>query len=184
MRLSLSSREELPYKFGIKYIMNGYNIATEIIADPESWERGSGPTGDGTYMKDVIRKYCTIPIKNYTFTNGFKHKVWLPYVLGVKTLKPLNLVPITKQEMIHTLVAEYGYVPYGQKHFEDLLTKFLEGWWSPTRFGHDIRRAQLSSLIGHRKMTREEALKILEQPPLTEEESKELFNQSCKAFGN
>lgn len=162
-------------ELGVKYILNGYNIATEIIADPASWNKGAGPTGDSTYMKDVIRKHCSIPIRHYTFTNGFKHKLYLPYVLGVKTVKPLNLVPFTRAEMIVTLSREYGYEPYGQKHFEDLITKFLEGWRSPTRFGHDIRRAQLSSLVVTGQMTRDEALKILEQPPLTEEESHELF---------
>lgn len=167
-------------KSGVKYILNGYNISTEIIADPASWERGSGPTGDGTYMKDVIRKYCSLPIKHYTFTNGFKHKVWNPYVLGIKTIKPLNLVPITRQQMINVLSDEYGYVPYGQKHFEDLITKFLEGWWMPTRFGHDIRRAQLSSLVVTGQMARDDALKILERPPLSEEESAELFREVAR----
>ena len=167
-------------ELGVKYIMNGYNICTEIVADPVSWTSDGGPTGDGTYMKDVIKKYCNIPIKKYTFTSGFKHKFWIPYVLGVKTLKPLNLVEFTKKEMVETLVKNYGYVPYGQKHFEDLLTKFLEGYWMPKRFGHDIRRAQLSSLVVTGQMTREEALKILEQPPITEEEGKEMFKEVAK----
>ena len=167
-------------ELGVKYILNGYNIATEIVADPASWGKGAGPTGDSTYMKDVIRKYCGIPIKKYTFTNGFKHKFWIPYVLGVKTLKPLNLVPFTKTQMIETLKNEYGYEPYGQKHFEDLITKFLEGYWSPTRFGHDIRRAQLSSLVVTGQMTRKDALKILEHPSLNEKECNELFSEVAK----
>lgn len=167
-------------ELGVKYILNGYNIATEIIADPASWGKGAGPTGDGTYMKDVIKKHCSVPVRDYTFTNGFKHKFWVPYVLGVKTLKPLNLVPVTKKEMVDTLSREYGYVPYGQKHFEDLLTKFLEGWWQPTRFGHDIRRAWLSSLVVTGQMEREDALKELEEPPLSEEEGKALFSEVAK----
>lgn len=167
-------------ELGVKYILNGYNIATEIVADPASWEKGGGPTGDSVFMKDVIRKYCKIPIKKYTFTNGFKHKFFIPYVKGVKTVTPLNYVPFTKKEMIQTLVDEYGYEPYKQKHFEDLLTKFLSGWWLPTRFGYDIRRAQLSSLVVTGQMSREEALKILEEPPLTEAESKELFIEVAK----
>lgn len=167
-------------ELGVKYILNGYNICTEIIADPASWGKGAGQTGDGTYMKDVVKKHCSIPIKHYTYTNGFKHKFWIPYVLGVKTLKPLNLVQFTREKMIRTLVDNYSYEPYGQKHFEDLLTKFLEGYWMPTRFGHDIRRAQLSSLVVTGQMTREEALKTLEQPPLSEEESKELFSEVAR----
>lgn len=167
-------------KLGVKYILNGYNISTEIIADPASWEKGSGPTGDGTYMRDVIKKYCAIPIKKYTFTNGIKHKVIIPYFYGVKTIKPLNLVPITRKQMIEVLSEEYDYIPYGQKHFEDLLTKFLEGWWTPTRFGHDIRRAQLSSLVVTGQMSRDEALETLEHSPLSEEESRKLFEEVAR----
>lgn len=164
-------------KLGVKYILNGYNICTEIIANPASWNEGAGPTSDKTYIKDVLKKHGGFKTKKYVYTTGFKHKFWLPYVKGVKTLQLLNYVPFTKKEMIDTLVREYDYEPYKQKHFEDLLTKFLEGWWLPTRFGYDIRRAQLSSLVITGQMTREEALEILKTPPLSEEESKELFSQ-------
>lgn len=167
-------------KLGVKYILNGYNICTEIVADPVSWEKGSGPTGDGTYIRDVVRKYCTIPIRHYTYTSGLRHKFINPYLRGIKTVKPLNLVEFTRASMMKTLSDEYGYVPYGQKHFEDLITKFLEGWWQPTRFGHDIRRAQLSSLVITGQMSRYEALKILEQPPLSEDESKVLFKEVAR----
>ena len=163
-------------KLGVKYILNGYNISTEIIADPASWSDGY-QTGDYKFMKDVVKKYCRIPIKNYTYTTGFRHKFINPYIKHIKTIKPLNLVPITRQQMIETLGKEYGYEPYGQKHFEDLITKFLEGYWVPTKFGHDIRRAQLSSLVVTGQMTRNEALKILEQPPLSDEQSKKLFKE-------
>lgn len=175
--------DKLSMKLGVKYILNGYNITTEAIADPASWNRGGGPTGDGTYLKDVIKKYSAISIKNYEFTSGFKHKFWIPYVKGIKTLKPLNLIPFTKQEMIDTLSREYGYIPYGQKHFEDLFTKFLEGYWVPTRFGHDIRRVWLSTLVITGQITRDEALRELEQPPLSEQESKELFSEVAKRLG-
>lgn len=167
-------------EYNVKYILNGYNICTEIVADPTSWEKGSGPTGDETFIKDVVKKYCKIPIKKYAYTSGIEHKFINPYIRGIKTVKPLNLVEFTKSSMIETLQKEYGYETYGQKHFEDLLTKFLEGYWQPTRFGHDIRRAQLSSLVITGQMTRDEALKVLENPPLSEKESKELFSEVAK----
>lgn len=162
-------------KLGVKYILNGYNISTEIVANPASWYEGAGPTGDRTYIKDVLKKHGGFKTKNYIYTTGFRHKFWLPYVKRVKTVHLLNYVPITKKDMIATLVKEYDYEPYEQKHFEDLLTKFLEGWWLPKRFGFDIRRAQLSSLIITGQMTRDEALETLKHSPLTEDESKELF---------
>lgn len=167
-------------KLGIKYILNGYNISTEIIADPKSWDEGCGHGGDKVFLKDVIKHFCKIPIKKYTFTSGFKHKFVNPYIFGIKTIKPLNLVHFTKEDMIKTLVKEYDYQPYGQKHFEDMLTKFLEGWWLPTKFGFDVRKSQLSSLVITGQMTRDEALKILDKPPLSKEEEKYLFSEVAK----
>ena len=167
-------------KLGVKYILNGYNICTEIMANPASWYEGAGPTADKTYIKDVLKKHGGFKPKKYTYTTGFRHKFWLPYVKGVKTVNPLNYVCFTHEEMIETLVKEYGYEPYKQKHFEDLLTKFLEGWWLPTRFGYDIRKAHLSSLVITGQMSRDKALEILKQPPLTEKESSELFAQVAK----
>ena len=172
--------DELSLKIGVKYILNGWNITTEAIADPASWGKGAGPTGDSTYIKDVIKKYCSIPIKKYTFTNGIRHKFLIPYIKGVKTIKPLNFVEFTKEDMINTLKKEYGYISYGQKHFEDLLTKFLEGYWMPTRFGHDIRRVWLSTLIITGQISRDEALEILKKPALTEDESRELFSEVAR----
>ena len=176
----ISVIDKLACSLGIKYILNGYNIATEAYANPASWGKGGGPTGDGTFLKDVIKKYCSIPIKNYKFTSGFKHKFVVPFVYGVKTLTPLNYVPFTKQEMLDVLGDKYGYVPYGQKHFEDLITKFLEGYWIPTRFGHDIRRAWLSALVITGQMSRDEALKILEQPPMEKKECAALFTEVAR----
>lgn len=167
--------DKFSQKLGVKYILNGYNISTEIVANPASWNEGAGPTGDGLYIRDVLRKHGNFKTKQYTYTSGFRHKFWLPYVKGVKTLTLLNYVPITKQGMIETLAREYGYEAYSQKHFEDLLTKFIEGWWLPTRFGYDIRKAQLSSLVITKQMSREEALEILLTPSLSDEEAKELF---------
>lgn len=167
-------------KLGVKYILNGGNIATETVADPKSWFKDAGPTGDGKYVKDVLKKHGNVKVKDYVFTSGFKHKFWIPYVKGVKTLNPLDLFPFTRKEMIETLQREYDYVPYGQKHFEDLITKFLEGYWLPKKWGYDIRRTWLSSLVMTGQMTREEALKELEQPPITEEEGKEMFTEVAK----
>lgn len=164
-------------KLGVKYILNGYNICTEIVADPASWYEGVGPTADKTYILDVLKKHGNVKTKHYVYTTGFRHKLWLPYVKGVKTLQLLNYVSFTKNDVIETLVTEYNYEIYKQKHFEDLLTKFLEGWWIPTRFGKDIRIAWLSSLVITGQITREEAINTLRTPPLTAEESKDLFTQ-------
>lgn len=163
-------------EIGTKYILSGGNTSTEVVVNPKSWDENGGSASDSRFVKDVLKHYCDIKIKNYTFTNVLKRKFWYPYVLGIKTLRLLDYTTYIRKDAEALLVKEYGYVPYGQKHFEDLLTKFLEGYWLPTRFGYDIRKAQLSSLVLTHQMTREEALKIISQPSLTEKESKELFS--------
>ena len=169
--------DECARTLGVKYILNGYNICTELFSNPRSWFQAAGYAGDGSFVKAVCRKYCDIPIRDYVFTSGLRHKIWMPYVWGIKTVNPLNLVPLTKRKMTETLTHEYGFTAYGQKHFEDMLTKFLEGWWHPTRFGYDTREVQTASLVMTGQMTQEEAEVIMQQPALTDEEASELFAQ-------
>ena len=164
---------------GVKYILNRYNVATEAVADSSSWG-AVGNTADKTFVKDVLRKNGCPITKHNVWTTGFKHKFWLPYVKGVKTVQPLNLIPLTKKQMIETLAKEYGYVAYGQKHFEDEITKFVEGFWMPKQNGRDIRMVWNSSLVMTGQMTREDALKEMEQTPLTEEEGKQIFKDIAK----
>ncbi len=164
-------------ELGVKYIFNGYNICTEVVSDPASWFEDCGQTADKTYVKDVLKQHENFKTNKYIYTTGFKHKFWLPYVKGIKTIQILNYIPFTKKEMIDTLKKEYGYIPYEEKHFEDVITKFINGWWLPTRFGYDMRKAQLSSLVVTCQMTREEALEKLKRPAVSKEDAKELFKE-------
>jgi len=68
---------------------------------------------------------------------------------------------------------KYTWKPYPQKHFESRFTRLFEGYWLPTRFGFDMRRVDLSSLILTGQKSREEALDELEQPAY----DPELINQ-------
>ena len=161
-------------KNGIKYILNGGNISTEVIVNPQSW--GYWGT-DMKHNRDIIRRFGTVPMKTYPFTNIFKRKVVMPYIHGVRVVKLLNYIPYIKKDAEKLLQEEYDWTPYPQKHFESYMTKFIEGYWLPERFGYDVRRPQFSSLILTSQMTREEALKRLENKPIPEEEAEELFGR-------
>lgn len=163
---------------GIKYILNGENISTEAFTNPAYWvDIYGGSTTDTVFINDVLKKHSPAPLKNYKFTNTYRRKIWLPYIKGVKVIKPLNLIPYDYEAIKKTLYDEYGYISYTQKHFESLITKFLEGWWYPKRFGYDLRNHQLSSLVITGQLSREEALKKLKIPSVTEEEGREMFKQ-------
>lgn len=162
----------------INYILNGENISTEAFVNPAYWSKTYGGSAtDPVFLKDVIKKHSPAPLKNYRFTNTYRRKIWLPYIKGVKVVKPINLIPYDYETIKKTLFDEYGYIAYPQKHFESLITKFVEGWWYPKRFGYDVRNHQLSSLVVTGQISRENALERLSKPPVTEEEAKKMFKQ-------
>ena len=163
---------------GIKYILNGENISTEAFTNPAYWGKEyGGSTTDTVFIKDILKKHSPAPLKYYKFTNTYRRKLWLPYVKGIKVVKPLNLIPYDYEKIKKVLYDEYGYIAYPQKHFESLITKFLEGWWYPKRFGYDVRNHQLSSLVITGQLSREEAIERLSKPSVTEEEGREMFKQ-------
>jgi N-acetyl sugar amidotransferase len=164
-------------KHKIKYILNGGNISTEVVVNPRSW--GYWGT-DNVHNKDIIKKFGTVPMNTYPFTSVLRRKFYMPYIKRVKVLKLLDYVPYIKADAEKLLKEEYGWQPYAQKHFESIMTKFLEGYWLPQRFGYDVRKAQFSSLILTGQITREQALVSLRQPALSQEESIDLFNQVAK----
>jgi N-acetyl sugar amidotransferase len=148
-------------KNGIKYILNGGNFSTECVRNPKEWLYYGT---DMAQIKDIHRQFGTVELRTYPFSSVLFHKVYLRYIRGVQVVKPLNLMPYTKEHASKILADAYGWRPYPQKHFESRFTRFYEGYWLPTRFGYDTRRVQYSSLILTGQMTREEALERLKQP--------------------
>jgi N-acetyl sugar amidotransferase len=149
------------HKHNIKYILNGGNFATECIRNPLEWLYYGT---DMAQLRDIHRRFGTLQLRSYPFSSILFHKVYLRYIRGVKVVKPLNLLPYTKEHASNTLAEIYGWRPYPQKHFESRFTRFYEGYWLPTRFGFDTRRVQYSSLILSGQMMREDALKRVSEP--------------------
>jgi N-acetyl sugar amidotransferase len=157
------------YKFakqhGVKYILTGANFATECIRNPVEWMYYQS---DDVQLRDIHKRFGSRPLTTFPTTSVLHHKIWLPYVKGIKVVRPLNYVPYNKKEAIKLLVQKFGWQPYPQKHFESRFTRFYEGYWLYKRFGYDTRRVQYSSLILTGQMTREEALAQLAKPPYDE----------------
>jgi len=167
-------------KHNIKYILNGGNISTECVRNPlEFLYYGT----DMRQLRDIQKRFCTIDLKTYPFSDILFHKVYLRYLRGLKVVKPLDWMPYTKAMARETLSREYGWMPYPQKHFESRFTKFYEGYWLPERFGFDTRRVQFSSLILTDQMTREDALGQLERKAYDPETIAHEFDYIAKKLG-
>ena len=153
------------YKFAsqhkVKTILTGANLSTECIRNPVEWMYYQS---DSRQLKDIHRHHGSISLDTYPFTSILWHKIWLPYFRKVKVLRPLDLIPYKKEEAKVTLQSRFGWQPYPQKHFESRFTKFYESYWLPKRFGFDVRRVQYSSLIVTEQMTRDAAIKLLQEP--------------------
>lgn len=153
------------YKFAskhkIKHILTGGNYSTECVRNPLEWMYYQS---DSNQIRDIHKKFGSKPLKNFPLTNILWHKVYLPYIKGIKLYRPLDLMPYHKEEATQFLVDNFGYQRYAQKHFESRFTRFYESYWLPEKFGYDTRKVQYSSLILTGQMTRDEALEKLAVP--------------------
>lgn len=149
-------------KHGVKHILTGANYSTECIRNPLEWMYFQS---DARQIRDIHRRFGERPLQNFPLTSILWHKVWLPYVRGIKLLRPLNSMPYIKAEARQLLMDRFGWQPYPQKHFESRFTRFYESYWLTERFGYDVRKVQFSSLIVTGQMTRDEALAELQKPP-------------------
>lgn len=172
------------YKFAeqhkIKYILTGANYSTECVRNPIEWMYYQS---DSIQLRDIHGKFGSRPLKTFPTTSILKHKVWLPYVKGIRVERPLNYVPYIKEDAIRLLANKFGWQPYPQKHFESRFTKFYEGYWLLRKFGYDTRRVQYSSLILTGQMTRDEALEKLKSSPLDDETSRREFEYVATKLG-
>lgn len=167
-------------KYKVKYILTGGNYSTECVRNPLEWMYYQS---DSIQLKDIYKKHGMGKLKDYPVTNILWHKIYLPYIKGIKLFRPLDYIPYNKDEAMQTLVDKFGYQKYPQKHFESRFTRFYEGFWLPQRFGYDTRRVQFSSLILTNQMTRNEAMDKLQIPSYSQEQLNEDFDFVSNKLG-
>ena len=146
---------------GFKYILTGANYSTECVREPLEWHYHAS---DLRQLKDIHRHFGTRPLKTFPTADIFTYKLYYRFLKGVKVVKPLNCVPFQKEAAMQQLIDLYGWQRYAHKHYESRFTRFYEGYWLPTKFGYDKRRAHFSSLILTGQLSREEALERIARP--------------------
>ena len=82
----------------------------------------------------------------------------------VVSFRPLNYIDYNRERAFRELKEFCGFEYYGRKHLENILTAFVQTYWLPLKFGVDKRTSHLSSMIVSGQMTRDEALKEIEEP--------------------
>lgn len=148
-------------KHHIKYVLTGSNSATEFIRPPVEWIY----MNDLRMAKDIHKKFGQRKLKTYPMCGMLRYKIWYRYFHGMKRVYPLDYVVYNKSEAEALLHEKFGWTKYENKHYENVFTRFFEGYYLPHKFGFDTRKNVASNEILAGTLTREEALKRLEQPP-------------------
>jgi N-acetyl sugar amidotransferase len=146
-------------KYGVKYILGGNNNATEGVKIPREW--AALDKWDATNIRSIAKSHG-VRLGDFPLFSNFD---WLVdrVVRKIKWVAILDFLPsYNKQVATDLLSSKYGYRPYSTKHFENVFTRFYQGYILPKKFGVDKRKPHLSSLVISGQMTRDEALRLLQ----------------------
>ena len=159
----------------IKYILSGGNLSTECIF-PESWQ---GSAMDSINLKAIHKKYGKSKLQDYKTISFFKYYLLYPFYYGMRTIRPLNFINYNKEYALNEL-KKIGYKQYEKKHEESIFTKFFQQYYMPKKFGYDIRKPHLSSLIVSNQISRDKAIDLLKRPLYSKDEMDRLLTYISK----
>lgn len=170
---------EYTRKFDVKYLLSGSNFALESIL-----EHSAGVSAkDRCHILNVHKLFGTKSIDKLqleSITGYYLSRVLSP----VKTVLPLNYIDYNKDRAFQELHEFSGFEYYGGKHHENVLTRFMQGYYLPVKYGMDKRKSHLSSLIMAGQLSRDEALLELDKPTYESPEIQEAdTNLLAEYFG-
>lgn len=163
---------------GIRVLVSGHNTDTEWLL-PKAWYYSKF---DLRNMIDIDRRYG-----RGSMTKLPKLGVWQQFYYyhfrRLRMVEPLQYMEFNKARAKQFLIDEMGWRDYGGKHHESIFTRFYQGYVLPRKFGIDKRRAHLSNLILSGQISRDEALRELQQPPYDEHQQQEDKAYVAKKLG-
>ena len=166
-------------KHHIKWVLTGSNNSTEFVRPPVEWIY----MNDLRMYKDIHKKFGKREMKTYPTCGMLKYRLLYRYVFGMKRFYPLDYVVYDKAEAEKFLHEHYGWTKYENKHYENVFTRFFEGYYLPTKFGFDTRKNVFSTQILAGTMTREEALEKLKTNPYDTDQMEQDKEYIAKKLG-
>lgn len=150
-------------EYGVKSFLSGVNFASENLHIPN----GGPSSSDGKHVRAVHRVFGDHPLRSYPIMTMAEY-LWTTRVRGLPNrYRPLDFMDYDKNVAQRKLKAIYGWRDYGAKHSESRFTKFYQEVYLPRKLGFDKRRLHLSSLIVSGQITRDEALREIDEPIAT-----------------
>lgn len=145
---------------GIRHVISGGNFASEGIG-PAGWHHSAM---DSKNIKAIWKAFGDGDLQDYPTISFAQYYLWYPRVKRMTTVRPLNWIPYNGDDAVAELEARIGYRRYERKHGESIFTKYFQNHYLPTRFGYDMRKPHLSSLIVSGQRSRDQALRELDEP--------------------
>ena len=144
-------------KFGIKYILEGHSFTTE----------GISPVGsnyfDGGYIKDIHKRFGSIPINSYPNLTFWQFMKWT-LIYRQKFIRPLWYIDYDKDKAKRWLAENTGWQNYEGHHLENRASAYAHTIWIPQRYNLDYRNLTLAASAREGKITREQAIEIYSEP--------------------
>jgi N-acetyl sugar amidotransferase len=153
---------------GVKYILRGNDFRSEGT-QPREWTYG-----DGKQLKYIHRKFGNVRLK--TFPNyNLSDLIYYSLVKNIKSIYPFYYLSYSKQHAQKFLQEKFKWEYYDGHHYENLFTRFVISYWLYEKFGIDKRKITLSAQVVTGAISREEALRILQDKPYNESEKDKLI---------
>jgi N-acetyl sugar amidotransferase len=150
-------------KYKVRYILEGHSFRTE----------GVSPLGlmyaDGKYIQDIQKKFGSKKIKTYPNMSILSFLKWIS-IYRIKKIRPLWYLEYSKEEARSILEKEFGWEYYGGHHLENRITAFHHSYYDTRKFNIDNRNNSLSASVRSNLISREDALKEYQKPPILEPE--------------
>ncbi|MCS6237823.1 N-acetyl sugar amidotransferase [Shewanella baltica] len=157
-------------KYGISYKIDGHSFRTE----------GSAPMGwiymDAKYIESVHKEFGKVPMKTFPNLWLSKQLKWMLFN-QIKSVRPLYYLQYDKEAAKEMLTKDYGWTWYGGHHLENRTASFFHSYFFPKRWGIDFRIAGYSAYCRDGRMTREEAIALMKEPPHMEEGLLEFYKK-------
>jgi len=166
-------------RHGVRWIVSGSNVVTESLI-PSSWGYSSS---DLRHLRAIQGRFGTMKLSRYPQMGFTKRYLWYRFVHQIRMFRLLDYLPYVKADVMEFLKKDLGWRDYGGKHHESRFTRFYQTYYLPTRFGFDKRRAHLSNLVVSGQMTRDEALREMDEPAIAPNEVAELKEYVLKKLG-
>lgn len=157
---------------GIRWIISGGNIATEAIM-PDVWSYNAS---DLVHIKHIYKRFARKKLSGLPTMSLWQY-IYYRFIKKIKTLNLLDYYEYNREEAKKLLTEKYGWKDYGNKHCENLFTKWYQETFLPGKFGIDKRKAHYSTLINSGQMKREKAVELLRENTIDHNLTEQIYEK-------